>query len=145
MADVIRTVCPHCQHINRISAPLNATDSAHCSQCHKRLTSEKALAVSDDQLKSNLRNEQLPLLVDFWSPGCRPCKMMMPVLDQAAKRLSNKLRIHKINTQEYPSVIKSRHIKAVPTLILFRKGKELDRVTGAIRAPQLHGWISKHL
>jgi thioredoxin 2 len=145
MADVIRTVCPHCQKTASIPTSLIKTDTPHCSHCHKRLFTGQVAALSDERLKRNIRHDQIPLLADFWAPGCRPCKMMMPLLDQAAKRYLNTLRFVKVNTQEYPSTIKTHRIRAVPTLILFKRGKELDRLTGAIKQKQLDTWISKQL
>ncbi len=145
MAEAITTLCPHCGRRNKLANLSASHDQAHCQQCHKRLFPERALALDDDDLKQFLRHDQLPLLLDFWAPGCRPCKMLMPLLDQAARKHAGRLRVIKINTAEFPTTIKQHRIRAVPTLLLLRKGKELDRVTGALDAARLERWLHKTL
>ena len=145
MANAITTRCPHCGQQNTLPAPSTRYDQIHCLQCHKRLFPERPLALSDDDLRHFLRHDELPLLLDFWAPGCRPCKMLMPLLDQAARKHAGTLRVIKINTAEFPTTINKHRIRAVPTLVLMRKGKELDRVTGALDTARLERWIYKTL
>ncbi len=139
----LNTVCPHCGARNRLTLPIVPTDQPHCNKCRKRLVTDRALAVDDDRLRNFLRQDELPLLIDFWAPGCAPCKMMMPLLDQAAKKYATSLRVLKVNTAEFPAIIKTHRLRAVPTLILARKGRELDRVTGAMDGARLMRWIDK--
>ncbi len=142
MADqAIATLCPHCGSRNRLTT--SNDDLPHCHQCGKRLFPERALAVDDDKLQRHVRVESGPLLIDFWAPGCRPCKMLMPLLDQAARHHAPALRVLKVNSAEYPALVRKYRIRAVPTLLLMRKGRELDRVTGAMDGKRLRQWINK--
>ncbi len=145
MAEAITTLCPHCGRRNKLTGSPASHDQAHCLQCHKRLFPDRALALDDDGLRQFLRHDQLPLLLDFWAPGCSPCKMLMPLLDQAARKHAGALRVIKINTAEFPATIKKHRIRAVPTLLLLRQGKELDRVTGVLDAVRLERWLNKTL
>ncbi len=137
------TLCPHCGARNRITPSDDHRDQPHCRQCGKRLFPDRALTVDDDTLRRYIREDQGALLVDFWAPGCRPCKMLMPLLDQAARKHAPRLRVLKVNSAEYPSLVRKYRIRAVPTLLLLRKGKELDRITGALDAARLTRWINK--
>ena len=145
MAEAATTRCPHCGTRNKTPDSTTNGDHPHCRQCHKRLFPDRALAMDEDALRQFLRHDQIPLLIDFWAPGCRPCKMLMPLLDQVARKHATSLRVIKINAAEYPATIKRHRIRAVPTLLLVRGGKELDRIAGSVDAARLDRWINQTL
>uniref|UniRef100_A0ACD5GYG9 Thioredoxin n=1 Tax=Desertifilum tharense IPPAS B-1220 TaxID=1781255 RepID=A0ACD5GYG9_9CYAN len=79
----------------------------------------------------------LPMLVDFYATWCGTCKMMSPILDQVQAQLKGKLRVVKIDSDNYPQLASTYGIQAYPTLILFKGGKPVERIEGVVQAPQL--------
>lgn len=79
----------------------------------------------------------VPLLVDFYAPWCGPCQMMAPILEQVNAQMRDRLRVVKINTENYPELASRYQIQALPTLVLFKQGQPVDRIEGVRTAPQL--------
>jgi thioredoxin len=84
-----------------------------------------------------LSGADVPVLVDFYADWCGPCQMMAPILEQVNTQLKPKLRVVKINTDKYPQLASQYHIHALPTLVLFKQGKPVERIEGVMSAPQL--------
>ncbi|MCV3215724.1 thioredoxin [Plectonema radiosum NIES-515] len=84
-----------------------------------------------------LSGSDLPVLVDFYADWCGPCQMMVPILEQVNAQLTGKMKIVKIDTEKYPELATAYEISALPTLVLFKQGQPVDRIEGAMGAPQL--------
>ncbi|MCU0517672.1 MAG: thioredoxin [Oscillatoria sp. Prado101] len=84
-----------------------------------------------------LAESDVPVLVDFYAPWCGPCQMMATILQQVNTQLNNRLRVVKINTDNYPELASEHRIQALPTLVLFKNGQQVDRIEGVVQAPQL--------
>ncbi|XP_028763872.1 thioredoxin Y1, chloroplastic [Neltuma alba] len=84
-----------------------------------------------------LANSEKPVLVDFYATWCGPCQFMVPILDEVSTRLIDKIQVVKIDTERYPSIADKYRIEALPTFIIFKDGKPLDRFEGALTADQL--------
>ncbi len=84
-----------------------------------------------------IANSDLPVLVDFYATWCGPCKMMADILEQVNLQLNGRVRIMKIDTDRYPQIASDHHIQALPTLVLFKDGRSVDRIEGVLQADRL--------
>jgi thioredoxin 2 len=137
-----QVVCPHCHSINRVPAERLA-DHPRCGSCHKPLFEAKPLVLDESSFTRHIAHSDLPVVVDFWAPWCGPCKMMAPVFEQAAAEFDTRLRLAKVNTEAEPALSTRYGIRSIPTLVAFRGGREVDRLSGALPAPQLSAWLQK--
>jgi thioredoxin 1 len=101
--------------------------------------------VKDDAFEKTVLGSELPVLVDFWAPWCGPCKMIAPSVEQLAQEYDGKALIAKVNTDDDPLWASRFGIMGIPTLILFKGGKEVDRVVGAVRKDVLKSKLEKVL
>ncbi len=144
MSDHLHIVCPHCGSINRL--PRNKLGAGgKCGKCGKALFTGKPLALDSNSFQRHISRNDVPVLVDFWAPWCGPCKMMAPVLEQAAAQLEPRLRVAKVNTEEEQQLAMQYNIRSIPTLALFRHGKELARTAGAMDLQNLIAWLQQYL
>ena len=84
-----------------------------------------------------LSGSELPVLVDFYAAWCGPCQMMAPILEQVNTQMKQQLRVVKINTDKYPHLASQHQIHALPTLVLFKQGKPVERIEGVMPADAL--------
>src|SRR5512138_3801456 len=101
--------------------------------------------VNDVTFKTEVLDEALPVLVDFWAPWCGPCRMVGPIVEGLAGKYAGKLKVVKLNTDESPETPGKYGIQGIPTLIIFKGGKEVDRHIGYAPESVLAGKIEPHL
>ena len=89
--------------------------------------------VSDEAFEKTVLKSSIPVLVDFWAPWCGPCKMIAPAVEELAREYDGKALIAKVNTDDHPLWSSRFGIMGIPTLIIFKDGKEVSRVVGAVR------------
>jgi len=140
MSEGIHLVCPHCDAVNRVptSRPLL---EAKCGKCHDKLFEGRPLELTGRTFERHAKRSGIPLVVDFWAPWCGPCKMMAPAFAQAAKRLEPKCRLAKVNTEMDQRLAMQYGIRGIPTLIVFKQGRELARASGAMDANGIERWV----
>ena len=103
------------------------------------------LEFSDDNFQTEVMESGEPVLVDFWAPWCGPCKMLAPTIDELAEEYSGKVRIGKVNTDESRQVAASHQISAIPTVMIFKGGEVVERISGLQPKEQLASLLNKHL
>ena len=144
MSDALHVVCPHCDSVNRVPATKLGA-GARCGRCHEALFQGHPLALDRLRFARHLERSDVPLLVDFWAPWCAPCRMMAPAFEEAAMRLEPGVRLVKVNTEEAQDLAMQYGIRSIPTLVLFKGGRELARASGAMDAGSLVAWTRQHL
>lgn len=133
--------CPACLATNRVAQERLAANPK-CGRCGESLFQGKPLALDDAGFDRVLANTELPLVVDFWAQWCGPCKMMAPVFERTAANLEPKARFIKVDTEAAPALAQRYAIRSIPTLILFKNGREVARQSGALDQRSLENWIS---
>ena len=102
-------------------------------------------AVSDASFEQDVLKSDVPVLVDFWAPGCGPCRMVAPIVDEIAKEFEGQIKVFKLNTDENPNVASQYGIRSIPTLMLFKDGQKVETVVGAVPKSTLHTTITKYV
>ncbi len=107
--------------------------------------SEYVTEVSDASFESDVLKSDRPVLVDFWAAWCAPCRMLAPTVEAVAEKYANAARVMKLNVDDNPSISQRYGIKGIPTLILFKNGREEERVVGATSKEAISRMIDKHV
>ncbi|MGB7922849.1 MAG: thioredoxin [Pyrinomonadaceae bacterium] len=107
--------------------------------------SDFVIEVSDSSFEKDVLQSSQPVLVDFWAAWCAPCRMLAPTVEAVAEKYAANARVVKLNVDENPSVSQRYGIKGIPTLILFKDGKEEERVVGATSKEAISRMIDKHV
>jgi thioredoxin 2 len=132
-------VCLACSGINRVPRDRPA-EAALCGRCRAPLFSGKPAEVDAAMLDRQVRQGEVPVLVDVWAPWCGPCRMMAPAFEAAAAALEPGMRLLKLNSDAEPDMAARLGIRGIPTMILFAGGREVARVSGAMAAQQIVSW-----
>lgn len=135
--------CSSCTKSNRLPAK-RLRDKAHCAACKAPLLpSTRPIDVaSKEDFEELVRESPLPVLVDFWAEWCGPCKMVGPELAKIAGKRGGQLVVAKVDTEALPEVAGRFGIRSIPTMILFKGGKEADRLSGAMPAAAIEERLS---
>lgn len=136
--------CPHCQQTNRLEAH-RLVEAPVCGACHQTLLSGAPLSADRSNFKTLLQHAPLPVVVDFWAPWCKPCKLFAPTFAVAAQDLAATVVFIKVDTEAHAELAAEYGIRSIPTLALFRGGKEIERFSGVVPLGQLKWWLAQHL
>ncbi|HYN39730.1 MAG TPA: thioredoxin TrxC [Rhodospirillales bacterium] len=132
--------CPHCNAVNRVDAA-RLGEHPVCGGCKAPLLTREPAVLTADTFDAFLARTELPVVVDFWADWCGPCKAMAPQFVHAARDLEGRVQFAKVDTDAHPAVSMRHHIRSIPTLILFRGAREVDRLSGALSAVELKRWL----
>jgi thioredoxin 1 len=105
--------------------------------------SESVMNVGEAEFQSEVLDSEVPVVVDFWAPWCGPCKMVGPVLEELSGEYAGKVKFTKINTDENQQLAVKFGIMGIPTIKIFKDGKEVESVTGALPKDMMKEFIDK--
>ena len=136
----VLVACPECHSVVRV--PSDRVDQQpRCPRCKAEVLGGRVASLDASAFATHVGRGTLPVLVDFWAPWCGPCRMMAPVLDRVAAERAAVLQVGKVNTDEEPELASRYGVRSIPTLILFREGREIARHSGAVDFGTLLRWI----
>ena len=138
-SDALHIVCPHCDAVNRLP-PARLREQPTCGKCQKDLFTGQPVDLASARFLKHIERTDIPVLVDFWAPWCGPCRTMAPWYAQAAKALEPDFRVVKVDTEASQDLGARFNIRSIPTLALFRGGREVARQPGAIDANGIIAW-----
>ena len=124
--------CPECASLNRVPTDKIAKGlRPRCGQCKASLpVLTHPIAVTDATFEAEVTRSSLPVLLDLWAPWCGPCRMMAPILEQLALEMAGRLRVVKLNVDENHSTASRFNAMSIPTLVMIKDGREIDRIIG---------------
>ena len=144
MSESYHAVCPRCSATNRLpkSKPAN---EAKCGKCGGAIFDGTPATLTAQSFQRHIKSNDIPVVIDFWAEWCGPCKMMAPEFTKAAGEMEPKARFAKVDTEAEQSIAAQFGIRSIPTLIIFKGGKEVARQAGAMRAEQLKAWVQQYV
>ena len=142
--DKLHVVCARCSSTNRMPRE-RLSQGPKCGRCRKPLFDGKPFALTAAAFDRQLEGSELPLVVDFWAAWCAPCRMMAPEFEKAAASLEPAVRFAKVDTEAEQALAARYQIRGIPTMIVFRGGREVARQSGAMPAARIEEFVRRSI
>lgn len=143
MSNSLIVTCPHCHRKNRVPVERLANDGK-CGVCKDSLFAATPIELNNNTFDAHA-SADLPLVVDFWAPWCGPCRQFAPVFSKMVAELEPQVHLAKVDTEAQPQLASRFAIRSIPTLIIFRQGKEIARMAGALPPAQFKQWVQQSI
>ena len=132
--------CPHCFATNRLPDERLA-DKPTCGKCKQGLFEGRPLVLTPNNIAATLEKNDIPVVVDCWASWCGPCQTFAPIFNQAAAQFEPRARFARLDTEANQAIAQQWAIRSIPTLLVFKGGKEIQRLSGALPLPQFSQWL----
>jgi thioredoxin 2 len=140
MSEPLHLVCPHCDGVNRVIAE-KLDSKPICGKCRQPLFNAHPVELKSENFNLHVGRTDIPVLIDFWAPWCAPCRMMAPAFVAAAAQLEPQIRLAKVDTEQAQDIGARFNIRSIPTLALFKGGREIARQAGAMDTAGIVRWV----
>ena len=135
--------CPSCGTTNRLP-PVQPGRKAVCGKC-KTVLSAGPVDVTDNTFATEVEESAAPVLLDMWADWCGPCHMLAPTIDQLSSELAGRVKVAKLNIDENPGIANRFGVRSIPTLLVLKRGKEVDRLVGVQPKQEILRRLERHI
>lgn len=134
--------CPFCATLNRVDLA-RIEQHPKCAECGKPILLDRPIAITDADLDRIVAESDVPVIIDFYADWCGPCKAMAPIFDELARERRGQALVTKLDTDRNPNATRRFDVRGIPTLIVFRDGREVAREVGAVPRQRLHALLDR--